>query len=211
MKKAQIKKLVLKIMCCLLIGCLSVGLFLYCDYLEHKNMTETTKPTIETIAPNEAENEVVEVSADVPTEPIETRKYFNVPLDQDVQDVIFEECEKADISPALVVAIIERESDFDPEAIGDGGRSVGLMQIQIKWHMQRMIDLGCEILTDPCQNVKVGINYLSELKTENSNIFWVLMSYNGGQAYANRKMADNEITDFASSIIARAYELGGDL
>lgn len=40
--------------------------------------------------------------------------------------------------------------------ICDDGKSVGLMQIQEKWHTDLMDKTGCTDLTDPVQNVRVG-------------------------------------------------------
>ena len=37
--------------------------------------------------------------------------------------------EQFSISPALIMAIIRQESDFDPNAIGDAGLSIGYMQL----------------------------------------------------------------------------------
>ena len=137
--------------------------------------------------------------------------YFAVSLSHEVQDVIFAECEKHGISPALVVAIIERESRYNTEAVGDKGKSFGLMQIKKICHEQRIEKLDCNNLFDPVQNVKVGIDYLAELKQKNGNIFWQLMAYNGGASYADGKAAEGVITEYATEIIARAYELGGVL
>lgn len=138
---------------------------------------------------------------------IPARTYFDVPLSTDIQDCIFEECEKYNVSPALVVAVIERESKCDLLALGDNGRSFGLMQIQPKWHLQRMVDLGCTDLLDPYQNIKVGVDYLAELQERNPNIYWVLMAYNGGAGYANNRAASGNISEYATSVVARAYEM----
>lgn len=155
-----------------------------------------------------AKVETVIVESPVVVEP-ET-VYFDVPLSHEVQDTIFAECEKYGISPAVIVAMIEQESKCTVDAIGDDGRSVGLMQIQIKWHKQRMVDLGCENLLDPVQNVKVGVDYLAELKEQNNDIFWMLHGYNGGVSYANGQAQKGAVSNYAKTVVARAYELGGD-
>ena len=137
----------------------------------------------------------------------ETRKYFDVPLSSQIQDCIFEECEKHNISPALVVALIERESIYDANTIGDNGQSFGLMQIQPKWHTKRMEELNCTDLLDPCQNIKVGVDILAELEQQNPYIYWVLMAYNGGAKAANERLASGDISDYANYIVERANEL----
>ena len=46
--------------------------------------------------------------------------------------------------------------------MGDVHESFGLMQIQPKWHEDRMRRLGVTDLLDPEQNVRVGADLLSE-------------------------------------------------
>ena len=77
--------------------------------------------------------------------------YFDVPLSEDLQDHIFSLCEEYVVEPAIVMAMIERESRFKPDVVGDSGRSVGLMQIQKRWHSERMARLGVTDLYDPYQ------------------------------------------------------------
>lgn len=68
----------------------------------------------------------------------EYRYIAGCPLSRKVQRQIFDICAGANISFEFVMAIIEKESDFDPECISDGGESVGLMQIQSRWHREQM-------------------------------------------------------------------------
>ena len=129
-------------------------------------------------------------------------KENNVDLDKALQDVIFDGCKRYGIDPAIVIAMIERESRFDRYALGDDGRSFGLMQIQPKWHIERMIEMGCTDLFDPIQNVKVGIAILGDLKNQSNSIGWALTAYNGGYA-----MADEGLSIYAMSILSRAHEI----
>ncbi len=161
-----------------------------------KQNTETNEPieAVETVAAPIEEKEIGQPE----------RIYFDVPLSKEVQDTIFAECEKNNIDPALVVAIIERESDFDVETIGDGGRSVGLMQIMVKWHRERMAALNCENLLDPCQNVTVGIDYLAEqIDRYDGDVAKAVVAYNRGHF-------DGEFTDYAVFVLSRAVSLGGE-
>ena len=133
-------------------------------------VTET--PAVESQAP--------EVSVEVPAEPIpeevpeepvpvepspevKTVLVYDVPLDLELQLHIIQVCEDYHIAPSIVIAMIERETQFDADAIGDNCHSFGLMQIQQKWHQKRMDKLGVTDLMDPYQNVLVGIDYLAEL------------------------------------------------
>ena len=124
-----------------------------------------------------------------------------------MQDHIFEECERYGIETALVLAVIWQESQYDASAVGDGGNSVGLMQIQERWHEDRMERLGCTDLQDPYQNITVGVDLLAELYNMNPDTYWILMAYNGGIDYANSMAAANTYSTYAVEVINTAAEL----
>lgn len=133
----------------------------------------------------------------------------DLPIGWDVQDYVFDLCEQYNLNPKIVFAIIQKESRCTPNAKGDSGRSLGLMQIQPKWHKERMNRLGCTDLLNPYQNVRVGIDILVELYRGGRSNEWVLMAYNGGPGYANKKAAAGEVSDYARSVlkIARGLEV----
>lgn len=137
----------------------------------------------------------------------EKPRFFDVPLDEDLQTYIFELSEDIGIDPAIVIAIIEKESNYDISAVGDHGRSLGLMQIQFRWHTARIAELGCDDLLDARQNVCVGIDILADLLGEGKSIEWVLMAYNGGHAYADRLASEGRVSEYANKIIEMANEL----
>ena len=126
-----------------------------------------------------------EPSPEPEPEPVEVVTY-PVPLDQELQDFIIRLCEEHHIEPGIVFAIIDRESDFRAHVIGDSGKSFGLMQIQKRWHEDRMERLGCDDLLDPYQNVTVGIDYLAELFNRSKGVEWALAAYNAGGSGANK-------------------------
>lgn len=133
--------------------------------------------------------------------------YFDVPLDHKLQDYIFELCDEKCIDPAIIIAMIDKESKFDIDIIGDKGKSYGLMQIQPRWHKDRMEELGVTDLLDPYQNVTVGIDILAELLKSGESLEWALMAYNGGHSYANRLTAEGRLSTYASTVIEIASEL----
>lgn len=168
--------------------------------------------------------EIVETTTEATTEEVTTTAvttsvivteppkitYFNVPLSKDLQEYIFELCANYDIKPEVVIAVIKKESEFNTSTIGDHGNSYGLMQIQPKWHQARMDSLGCTDLLDPYQNVAVGINLLAELFDTGNSLEWVLMAYNGGPSYANRKAANGELSEYARIVLGyiKTFEKG---
>lgn len=162
---------------------------------EETTPIETTIPEpIETIPPTE-----------VPTEP--KPLYFDVPLSEDLQDHIFELCDKSGIEADLVMAMIRAESTYNPNCIGDGGDSLGLMQIQPKWHQWRMDKLDCPDLMDPYQNVTVAIDILTGFYATGKSDEWILMAYNGGAVYADRKAGNGEVSDYAVRVLEFRDEL----
>lgn len=99
----------------------------------------------------------------------------------------------------IIRAVIKIESGGDPDAIGDGGEAIGLMQIQPRWHKARMERLGVTDLTDPEQNVLVGCDYLAELLTKYGGDYTAaLTAYNAGNAEAQ--------TDYAARVFAEMEE-----
>ena len=152
------------------------------------------------IAQYAPEQRVIEYTAkEVPAE--EPVMVYDVPLDMDLQHHIIRTCEEHHIDPAVVVAMIWRESRFRADAVGDGGDSLGLMQIQPYWHSGRMERLGCTDLLDPYQNVIVGVDYLAEqLDRYDGDLAAAVTAYNRGH-YAG------EVSDYAESVLDMAAEL----
>lgn len=151
----------------------------------------------------------VEVSAEkFDTSTMNQPKLWAVPLEEDLQLHIAALCEEYHIQPELVLAVIEQESQYNPEAIGDSGNSLGLMQIQPYWHGERIQQLGCDDLLDPYQNVTVGVDILAE-KLAKGSTEWALMAYNGGNQYADALQARGEVSEYAETVIMLAEELKG--
>ena len=120
-----------------------------------------------------------------PAEP--ERIYYDVPLTEDLQDIIIDISEKRGVDPALVIAVIEKESGYKPDASGDNGRSQGLMQIWRSFHEQRMEKLGAVNLYDPRDNVIVGIDILAEKLEKYEDTEKALIAYNAGDAGAKKQ------------------------
>jgi transglycosylase SLT domain len=90
----------------------------------------------------------------------------------------------------IIKALIEEESGWLASAEGDNGQSVGLMQIQERWHKERMNRLGVTSLYDPEQNITVGCDILSELLSKYGNYEDALSVYNSGNIYDGKQYAE---------------------
>lgn len=114
---------------------------------------------------------------------------LDVPLAAETQRAIFEQCSQDTHLFCAVMAIASVESGFDPKTVGDGGDSLGMMQINTRWHTDRMETLGVTDLTDPVQCAAVAIDYLLELEgvtgagTEEHQLY---ISYNSGPSTRTR-------------------------
>ena len=71
-----------------------------------------------------------------------------------------------------IMAIAWVESRFDTDAVGDNGVSIGMMQVNTRWHTGRMEALGVTDLTDPVQCAAVALDYLREL-SEGYGFGWI--------------------------------------
>lgn len=161
----------------------------------------------------------IALAAEEPLEPAEPVAFvldelpepetWDVPLEKDLQLFIASLCEEVSIEPELVLAMIEKESQWNPEAVGDGGRSFGLMQVQRWCHKDRMNRLGCDDLLDPYQNVLVGIDILAEKMAKYDTIGEALTAYNAGDSGAYEHYFSKGIyaNDYAKQVLARAEEL----
>lgn len=158
----------------------------------------TIGETIETISES-TQNGIVATEA---TEP--ATRLYDVPLEEDLQIHIINLCEEKHIDPAIVMAMAYKESSYRTNAIGDGGKSYGLMQVQPRWHYERMQKLGCTDLLDPYQNVTVAVDYLAEkLDNNGGDLAKALTAYNNGHF-------PGYVTQYARSVMATAEGLRGE-
>lgn len=128
-----------------------------------------------------------------------TEKHFDIPISEALENHIYGLCCDYEIAPEIIFAIIEIESSWDASAVGDNGKSVGLMQIQERYHYDRIERLGVTNLFDPFENVQVGIDFLASLITRNGgNLEMALIAYNAGQNGA-------ETNYFSKGIYSNAY------
>ena len=131
----------------------------------------------------------------------EMAKLYDVPLDAELQFHIIGLCEERGIDPAIVMAMIWKESRYHADSVGDGGNSLGLMQVQPRWHGKRMEKLGCDDLLDPHQNVVVGIDYLAEsIRRYDGDVAKALVAYNAGHY-------NGTVTAYAKSVLEKAEEM----
>lgn len=115
---------------------------------------------------------------------------------------------KYEVDPALIKAVIWRESKFDPHARGTKGET-GLMQIMDltgrEWADAQRVPLFAPVLLyDPVKNIDCGVWYLRKLlpryaKTDDP-VPYALADYNAGRGNVLKWMKDEATTNSAAFI-----------
>ena len=116
--------------------------------------------------------------------------YFreDVPLDFDLQDILYTACEAIGVRREVGIALIEQESDFNPTAVSPSG-CYGLCQLNPRYFPADLSD---------ADNIRTGIAYLGEqLERYNGDLHAALTGYrhghdNGRRGYANEVLAKAE-------------------
>lgn len=114
--------------------------------------------------------------------------------------------ERYGILPELLEAMIERESRGVADIVSSGGDS-GVLQVNPKWHKDRMERLGVSDLSDPYQCILTGADLLSELLEKEGDVYLALMLYNMKQDRARELYGQGIISEYAKSVTKRAWDL----
>lgn len=129
--------------------------------------------------------------------------YFDVPLSHSLQRYIYEVCADEEVPVSLVIAMIDKESQFNPETVSDTG-DYGLMQINKINHETLEEQYRAADMLDPYQNVFCGVKMIgSYIKAYGSDYNKALMAYNMGN-YGAKKAWENGITStsYSESVLA---------
>ena len=173
-------------------GLLAIGFTIGWFIKPQKVVTETVE-TVKTVEVPVYEEEGLPVVNEV--------DYFNVPLSHSLQQYIYEICADNDMSVSLVIALIDQESNFNPECVSDTN-DYGLMQINecnFQWVKE---DYNSVDMFNPYQNVYCGINILAGyLHKYDDDYTKALMCYNLGE-YGASKAWENGIfcTDYTKAV-----------
>ena len=105
---------------------------------------------------------------------------YDIPLQEELQHGVRALADKYELSFELVLAVIMTESSGRADTVGDGGDSIGLMQIQPKWYGELIAETGLSV-DKPIENVELGILILSAFMDENDgSLDRALKQYNSG-------------------------------
>lgn len=163
------------------------------------------KPDPVIVPPVSIPYETMLVSEPTPEpEPEEKFRYYDhISLEYDLQELLWAACEETGCPYELALAVIFRESTYR-NVNGDNGNSIGYMQVQPRWHQERMERLGVTDLSDPLSNFRVGCDLLAELIEKYGSVESALTCYNTGShgtsKYADRVLAYMNETFFAQEV-----------
>lgn len=109
-----------------------------------------------------------------------------VPIPGPLQYVLWQACEDTGIEYAIALAVIEVESDFNPDE--DNGICYGYMQLHRRYFPGNL---------SPGQNIRYGMEHLGRLLKQYGTIEAALTAYNAGhdtgsRTYANAVLAAAE-------------------
>ena len=103
----------------------------------------------------------------------------DIPLSYELQAMLYGACQEFEIDYPVALAMLEQETHFK-NIMGDGGKAYGYFQVWIKWHKDRMVELGVTDLMDPESNFRVALHYMRENLDKYGNLEDALSVYNTG-------------------------------
>lgn len=193
--------------CCMLFGLLLNPIDTVPEYIHVVFAEETTHEEI-----TEIKKEITSVSNTENIEdfsqylqPIDTSNIEETYLSKEIQNACIEIGNIYNICPEFIMAIIESESSGNPFATN--GKCEGLMQIYVKYHLDRMKRLGVTNIYDVYGNILVGVDYLAELFEKYDDSAMVLMVYNGDSSAWDYWNENGDISKYANKILNRSYDL----
>ena len=134
------------------------------------------------------------------------KRYFDIPLDHDLQDYIYNLCVENGVPYELMIGLIETESGFNPNTISSTD-DYGLCQINKINHASLSKQYGITNFLDPYQNCLCGVKILSgHLHNYNGDVHKALMAYNMGAGGASKLWAQGIYTSQYSRKVFAAYQ-----
>lgn len=128
---------------------------------------------------------------------VEEVTYYNVPLSHGLQRYIYEVCADEGVPVSLIIAMIDHESRFSPEAVSVTN-DYGLMQINAINHEWLEEQYRAADMLDPYQNVFCGIKLIARYIEKYEDYGKALMAYNMGD-YGARKAWESGVTSTSYS------------
>jgi soluble lytic murein transglycosylase-like protein len=148
---------------------------------QHAMDMGTANPSFPLFLKRNFMNEALDAGQDVKTFTLDTAKeeFFRTQVPYGA--IIYREAVRNGLSPELVAAVVESESDFRPRLVSNKSAR-GLMQIVPE--TGRL--MGCRDLFDPHANIAAGTRYLRYLMDRFGDERIALAAYNAGEGKVER-------------------------
>lgn len=135
------------------------------------------------------------------------RIYDSIPLEAEIQEFTYRRCEEKGLDYEMVLAVMERESRFDPKAIS-ATEDYGIMQINQCNHEWLKEEIGITDFLDAKQSITAGTEILGRLAAKYADPHQILMAYNMREAGAGRIWKEGTMTSaYSRDIMARRAEI----
>ncbi len=157
-----------------------INIKLLTEYHQCDNIILTTVTPTSTIKP---------IPTKIPFTPTpkDNTKYYDIPLNKDLQKYIYKKCKETGFTYETVLAMIKLESNYNPKAINkntNGTVDKGLCQINSSWNKE-LKKIGITDLFDPYQNIDAAF-YILQNDCNHDNEHKMLMCYNMGSPNTKR-------------------------
>ena len=106
---------------------------------------------------------------------------YDIPLTDELQRFVREQCEARGVPFEIALALIERESGYRTD-VKSSTNDYGLMQINVCNHEWLAEELGLTDMMDPYQNITAGVYILGQAFEKYGDPNQALMAYNMGDA-----------------------------
>lgn len=200
--RRQIMKIILVMMVCAIAAYLMVRCCVSRPTSQIEAIT-TDPPIIVPMMPSCCTKEVSteEITTETTTEAETTTEvmtttveelYYDIPLPEYLQTYTIEVCREYNINPLVIFAMMEVESLYTIDIIGDNGNAVGILQVHPRWHQERANKLKAN-LYDVEGNILVAVDLLAELLDKYDNYGLAITAYNRGTA--------SEISEYGKKVL----------
>jgi len=173
---------------------------------EEVDTTDEEEEVAEEEINEEVEHNEVEptrLTIEVPADMI----YYDVPLSDNVQEYLFEQCKLKGVPMTLSLAVIWTESTYQ-EALISATNDYGLMQINRSNHGWLSRDLGINNFLDPYENIEAGVHMLGMYLSKYGSSHRALMAYHLGEGGASTEWnAGNYSSNYSNLVVGRMSQL----
>lgn len=164
---------------------------------------EVKLPQIET---ETAENETIITETETEITEIETEWTSLSYIPVYMQKLCFEIGEEYHIAPELLIAIIERESGGDANAVNPVTGCMGAMQLHPAYADYYLEKAGCSDPFNPEHNIRAGCEILIEKFEQYTDLPLVLMKYHG-ESKATSRFRSGKYSKYCIGIMKRMDEM----